>query len=260
MNLASPSWGVCDFSLLEGRLIDCRAKQFLPIGAKRVITAAFPYLLSEDNYKNSNVSKYAVVSDYHTVITARLKKACESLSNAFPDECFVTFSDNSPIPEVSAALLCGLGVIGDNGLFIHKRYGTYTFIGEIVTTLELDCTGNKVEGCLHCGKCKAACPTAAIGERGADPSRCLSAINQKKGELTDEEKELIRKSGCAWGCDICQNVCPLNSKAELSQIKEFTDSAVPVVESGCEISGRAYEWRGRKVIERNISILNDNDN
>lgn len=260
MNEAAPSWGVCDFSLVQGRLIDCRARRRLPPDSKRIIVAVFPYLLDEKNYTDSNISKYAVVSDYHAVITARLKKACAALSERFPQESFVTFADNSPIPEVSAALLCGEGVIGDNGLFIHKRYGTYAFLGEIVTTLELECTGSEVRGCLHCGKCRAACPTGAIGERGADPSKCLSAINQKKGELTSEEIKLIKESGCAWGCDICQNVCPLNAKAELSDIKEFTDSAVPNVKSGCEISGRAYEWRGREVIERNISILNDNDN
>ncbi|MBQ4243320.1 MAG: epoxyqueuosine reductase [Clostridia bacterium] len=255
MDSAAPSWGVCDFEALRSRLIDCRAKSRLPEDAKRVITAVFPYLLSEENYENSNISKYAVVSDYHTVINSRLQKAVEELRELFPDDKFVTFTDNSPIPEVSAALLSGLGVMGENSLFIHEKYGTYVFIGEIVTTLPLECTGSEVKFCARCGKCREACPTHAIGDRGPDPSKCLSAINQKKGELTPEEEKLIKDSGCAWGCDICQTVCPMNRKAALSEIKEFIESAVPRVESGCEISGRAYEWRGKKVIERNIAIL-----
>ncbi len=257
MDEAAPSWGVCDFELLRSRLIECRAKSRLPENAKRVITAVFPYLLSEENYKNSNISKYAVVGDYHTVINGRMKKAVEKLQEEFPGESFVTFTDNSPIPEVSAALLSGLGVMGENSLFIHERYGTYVFIGEIVTSLDLPCTGSEVKMCIHCKKCRNACPTHAIGDRGPDPARCLSAINQKKGELTEEEKALIKSTGCAWGCDICQTVCPMNLKAELSDIEEFINSAVAHIESGCEIEGRAYEWRGKKVIERNLSILNE---
>ena len=257
MNKAAPSWGVCDFELLRSRLIDCRAKARLPVNARMVITAVFPYLLSEEHYENSNISKYAVVSDYHTVIHGRMNKAVEELQKCFPDESFVTFTDNSPIPEVSAALLSGLGVMGENSLFIHERYGTYVFIGEIVTSLDIPVTGSEVKMCIHCKRCREACPTHAIGDRGPDPAKCLSAINQKKGELTEEEKALIKKTGCAWGCDICQTVCPMNRKAELSDIEEFINSAVPHIESGCEIEGRAYEWRGKKVIERNLSILEE---
>lgn len=257
MNCAAPSWGVCDFEDLRPRLIECRAKSRLPEGAKRVITAVFPYLLEEERYKDSNISKYAVVSDYHTVITGRLSKACEEMKQCFPGEQFITFADNSPVPEVSAALLSGLGVMGDNSLFIHHKYGTYVFIGEIVTTLDIPCTGSSVEYCLHCGACRNACPTGAIGDRGPDPAKCLSAINQKKGELTEEERQLIKESGCAWGCDVCQNVCPLNRKAEKTDIEEFINSAVPTIESGCSIDGRAYEWRGRNVIERNLAILKE---
>ena len=257
MNKAAPSWGVCDFELLRSRLIDCRAKGRLPENAKRVITAVFPYLLSEEHYENSNISKYAVVGDYHAVIYGRMNKAVDELQKCFPGESFVTFTDNSPIPEVSAALLSGLGVMGENSLFIHKRYGTYVFIGEIVTSLDIPVTGSEVKMCIHCKRCREACPSHAIGDRGPDPARCLSAINQKKGELTEEEKALIKKTGCAWGCDICQTVCPMNRKAELSDVEEFINSAVPHIESGCEIEGRAYEWRGKKVIERNLSILEE---
>ncbi len=257
MNSAAPEWGVCDFSAVEQRLIDCRARLRLPQNAQSVITAAFPYLLDEKKYSGLNVSRYAAVADYHTVIEARLGAACERLKEAFPGESFVCFADNSPLPEVLCAVKSGIGVRGDNGLFFSRRFGSFVFLGTIVTNLKLEAAEAAGSGCLHCGKCRSACPGGAIGEGGIDPSKCLSAISQKKGELTEAEKELLRRNSTAWGCDICQTVCPLNKGVELTGITEFIESCVPEVLPGCEIDGRAYAWRGRKVIERNLSVLKE---
>lgn len=255
MNRASPSFGVCSYKSIEQRLIPCRALSRIPDGACSVIVAAFPYLLDKEKYIGGNISKYASVKDYHTVINGRLLKAVEELSALYPDDKFVTFTDNSPVPEVSAALMSGMGAIGDNGLFIHDTYGTFVFLGEIVTTLEIEPTGNGVRECLHCGACRRACPTGAIGDRGPDPAKCLSAINQKKGELTEYEKKLIKESGCAWGCDRCQDVCPLNANAKITDMEEFIEGACSTAQKGEDLEGKAYGWRGRSVIERNLDIL-----
>ncbi len=253
MHCAAPKFGICSFDSIKDRLIDCRAKRLVPDDAKSVITAVFPYLLEEKIYENSNISKYAVVKDYHSVISARLEKACEKLRNAFPGESFVFFTDNSPVPEVCCAALCSLGVIGDNGLLITPEYGSYVFIGEIVTTLQ--CFGEEFNTgeCLHCGKCSAACPSKTLGSK--DFGSCLSAVTQKKGELSEAEQALIKSSGCAWGCDICQSVCPMNSNIKLSEIEEFILSAVPVIDADSSIEGRAFAWRGKKVIERNLALF-----
>lgn len=255
MDKASPSWGACGFEPLRPKLLNCRALSRLPEGAKTVIAAVFPYLLDEQIYKGSNVSKYAVVRDYHSVVGERLDEAARELKILFPGEDFVPFTDNSPVPEVAAALSAGLGAAGDNGLLIHERFGSFVFIGEIVTTLQLPFEEKEPKTCLHCGRCASACPSGAITEKGVDPVKCLSAVTQRKGELTLREEELIRESGCAWGCDVCQNVCPLNKKAEPTDMEEFKSDPVPVVLTGCELNGRAYEWRGRKVIERNLSLF-----
>ena len=85
-------------------------KSRLPENPKTVIVACFPYLLGESFYENGNISKYAVVTDYHEVATARLKSAADELEKIFPDEEFAFFADNSPIPEVRAACYAGLGV------------------------------------------------------------------------------------------------------------------------------------------------------
>ena len=79
----------------------------------------------------------------------------------------------------------------------------------------------------------------------------------KKGELTEEEKELIKSSGCAWGCDICQNVCPLNKNASPTDIDEFLSSSNSNVTTDTPIEGRAFAWRGEKVIKRNLEILEE---
>ena len=255
MDNISPLWGMCSFDKIKDGLIECRAKSRLPENPKTVMVACFPYLLGESFYGNRNVSKYAVVTDYHEVATARLKSAADELKKIFPDEEFAFFADNSPIPEVRAACYAGLGVRGDNSLLITEKYGSYVFIGAIVTTAEFGINENEIKSCLKCGKCRKSCPSGAISETGFERNLCLSEITQKKGVLTCEEEHLMKECGCVWGCDICQDVCPMNKNAAVTEIKEFLDSPVASVSCGCTLEGRAYEWRGRKVIERNISIV-----
>lgn len=256
MDEISPLWGVCHFDSIKDGLIDCRAKSRLPQNSKSVIVACFPYLLSEENYHKSNVSKYAAVTDYHTVAMSRLNSAVTKLKEIYPQNEFSAFADNSPIPEVSAACKSGLGVRGMNSLLITEEYGSYVFIGEIVTDLEITQVESEEKKCMGCKKCIGLCPSGALSENAFDKSVCLSEITQKKGELSESETKLMKECGCVWGCDICQDVCPMNKNAAVTKIEEFLFSPLAYVESGCGLDGRAYEWRGRKVIERNISILN----
>lgn len=256
MDETSPLWGVCPFESIKDGLIECRAKSRLPQNSKSVIVACFPYLLGKENYQKTNISKYAAVTDYHTVAINRLNSAINKLKKLYPENEFSAFADNSPIPEVSAACKSGLGVRGVNSLLITPAYGSYVFIGEIVTDLEIPCTEYEEKKCIGCKKCTVACPSGALSKNGFDKTRCLSEITQKKGDLSEDEKNLMRECGCVWGCDICQDICPMNKNAAVTTIEEFLSSPLAYVEPGCELNGRAYEWRGRKVIERNISILN----
>lgn len=255
MNGISPLWGICGFSEIKNSLIECRAKSRLPENAKSVIVACFPYLLDEENYKGCNISKYAVVADYHCVALSRLQKACQALKELFPEEEFSVFADNSPIPEIRAACHAGLGVRGMNSLLITEEYGSYVFIGEIVTSLELKAKNAEIRSCSECGRCLEKCPAKAINKNGIDTEKCLSAITQKKGCLSEAEKKLMLECGCVWGCDICQDVCPMNRNAALTKIEEFLLSPVPVLTAHTNLEGRAYEWRGPKVIKRNLSVL-----
>ncbi len=255
MDRITPLWGICSFDKIKDGLIDCRAKSLLPQSPKSVIVACFPYLLDNSEYENSNISKYAVVADYHDIALKRLETAICGLKTLFPANEFAAFADNSPIPEVRAACLAGLGVRGMNSLLITQKYGSFVFIGEIVTDLKLDFADAEESFCIKCGKCLSACPSASISKQGFDKSRCLSEITQKKGVLSPEEERLMKECGCVWGCDICQNICPMNRGAAYTEIEEFLSSPVAHIAQGCRLEGRAYEWRGRKVIERNIAVI-----
>lgn len=239
-------WCVADFEEVKKHLIDCRAKNRLPKNAKSIIMVAFPYKVKEEAPKN--ISRYAAVPDYHEVCGKMLKKATELLAAEYPKNQFEYFIDNSPIPEVAAANVGGLGVLGNNGLLIHKKYGSFVFLGEIVTDLELP-TDKGGEKCLDCGECISACSSITLKES------CLSAVNQQKNGLSEEQIEEIRASGSCWGCDKCSEVCPMNKNAKITYIKEFIEGYRNEFTPSENREGRAYNWRGKAVIDRNYKII-----
>lgn len=220
-----------------------------------VIAAVFPYQTPSSG--DENLSMYARVPDYHIVIGNRLKSACDALSAEFPENHFVPFVDSAVVSEVAAALRCGLGVLGKNRLLITPKYGSYVFIGAILTDMTLDYCNQPVSFCPDCGRCVAACPTGTLSGSGD----CLSRITQKKGKLTDAEADLIRKNNLVWGCDICQTVCPLNEKAALTDLPEFLSGIKGRIfaKDLDDLTGCAYGWRGREVLERNLKILGQYD-
>ena len=253
-------YGVCSFEAVSDKLLNCLAKGRLPEDAKSVITVLFPYKVPGTG--GGNLARYAAVPDYHEIAGHMLTTCSDALKKAFPEYEFVWFIDNSPIPEVYAAALSGLGVVGDNKLLINKRYGSYCFIGTIVTTLEIPSTGNSIEYCNHCGKCIKACRGGALqADGGFDRMRCLSDISQRKGVLSPDEIALLKQNGLVWGCDTCQDVCPLNVDALNTYIKPFLDRSNPnvTIDDLATANDRAYLFRGRGVVERNIRALEGDD-
>ena len=240
------------------RIINQRKLSRLDFVPKSAIVFLVPYRSGE--YPDRTVSLYALARDYHIFFREVGEKICDSAKTRFPDNHFERFADSSPIDERKAALDCGLGVKCESGLIASERYGTYVFIGEILCDLEYDKIEEKpfeasdVRLCPGCGKCKEACP--------AKDGECQSALTQKKGDLTEDEREKIR-SGLCWGCDVCQEVCPLNSGREYSPIPFFSRDLIerPTLSlidsmSEEELSQRAWSWRGVDVIRRNLIIRN----
>ena len=255
MNRVSPLWGVCDFAPFAEHILPCRAAKRIPDGAQSILVALFPYYLGEEAYEDSNISRYAVVPDYNDFLRDMLCDAAAELSELVPNEQFAAFCGNSPLPEVAAAVKAGLGTRGRNGLLLTERYGSWVFIGEIVTSLHLTPAEKELQLCDSCDLCIRACPTGALSESGFDDTLCLSAITQQKKPLTPQQEEMIRQTGCAWGCDICQKACPKNKGVMTTEIELFLNGVKTRAEHGEDLEGRAYGWRGAKVIERNLDIL-----
>lgn len=257
MDQVAPVWGVCDYNFQPADLIPCSKTKDMPKRAASILVALFPHALEEENYENANISRYAAVKDYHKVALSRLGDAAKKLKMIYPEEEFVAFCDNSPIPEVRVALEAGLGVRGENNLLINPKYGSWVFIGEIVTGLKIQSEKHLgLKRCIGCALCLEACPTKILGKNVFAKEACLSQISQRKGELKAEEEDLIRRTACAWGCDICQLVCPMNEEKEIDPLSEFREGFKASYSLGDDITDRAFAWRGLPVIERNVKLLN----
>jgi epoxyqueuosine reductase QueG len=246
---ALPLWGVCEY---PRELFPPARPGRLPAGARSVIAAAFPYRLPEEHYAGRNVSRYAVPPDYHAVCGARLEQACALLRAAWPGEAFVWFCDNTPLPEVALAERAGLGARGKHGLLITRDYGSWVFLGEIITTAALPPAPRPLPP-APCGACSAPC--AAACPVGLDKARCLSAVTQRKGALRPEEEDLLRRARTAWGCDLCQEACPANQNVCVDPLPELSADPLPRVTPGTPCAGRAYAWRGEGLLRRNLEAL-----
>ncbi len=239
--------GFCGFDTVKARLLPCRAKERLPDRAKTIIMCAFPYKVKEK--PPQYLSRYAALPDYHTICGDMLNLAVGALRAEYPQNKFEYFCDNSPIPEVFAAAMSGLGKRGDNGLLITEKYGSLVFLGEIITDLYIETKNNYAE-CEHCGKCKLACPVL-LEKHG-----CLSNLSQQK-RLTEGELETLKQNNILWGCDICANACPHNKDAEITEITEFINGYRDTYCEGEDPTNRPYIWRGTEPIKRNYRNLTE---
>lgn len=263
--------GLSEYAFLEpGRKIRSDEVQ-------TIVVVLFPYLA--DHYdEKANLSLYCRGRDYHALVPRYLDPAGEEARKILgPELSFHAYADTGPYRDRELALAAGLGVIGRSQMLINPRYGTYFFIAYMVLSAPLRpdrIQEDELEptvGCLDCGMCTKHCPGGVIHADGTyDWSRCRSGITQKKGELTEEEKEIFYKDSLIFGCDICQTVCPMNRNAERSRIPEFTEDRIDRL-SLQDLEGlsrrefllkypeRAFTWRGPEVLRRNLRMMEENE-
>ncbi len=232
-------------------------------GLRSLLCAAFPYATGRE--PEGLFSRYARGEDYHAVLRRRLEPVRETLERAFPGKCFLYYADVSPFPEVRAAALAGLGRLGQNGLLITDAAGSYVFLAFLATDLAVCPTGGALRFCRGCGECLRQCPAGALTGGGTVlADRCLSAVTQRRGPLTEEEQRLVRRCRALWGCDRCQQCCPENAAASAAPLPELLPRVPMPAPEDLTLSdrafrrkyaGRAFVWRGVAPLRRNAALL-----
>lgn len=226
---------------------------------RSVILFLLPYYAGE----TVNLSRYAAARDYHILIHEVGEQLIRGLKEMCPEASFFTYGDHSPIDERHAALTHGLGILGDNGLLITEDYGSYVFIGDVLTDIPAEHLGAEapqpIRRCEGCGACRRACPTGILRGEG---DGCLSAITQQKGALTEEEIAMMRRYHTVWGCDECQRHCPHNRSPRLSPLPFFHEARIEELTldildrmDEATFHERAFAWRGRKTVRRNLLLF-----
>ena len=254
------------FTGMEEEVIEKRVNPRLIMeNAKSIIVCAFPYYV--DEVEESNLSKYCYGEDYHIVAKRYLQKICDFLEEKINNFEYKFFVDNGPLVDRYLAYQSGIGYFGINNNIITDEYGSYIFIGYIVNNYEFYADNPLPKTCIKCNKCVKYCPgNAILGNFELNPRRCLSYITQKKDDLSEEEINLIKENKMVFGCDICQEVCPHNKGISITNIEEFKTNLITKLDyneindiSNKEFKrrygNRAFSWRGKKIIQRNIEII-----
>ncbi len=193
-------------------------------GAKSVVTLLYNYHnpSTPQDPTAPRISQYAYGQDYHHVLKAKLKTLLEKIQTeigAVYGRCFV---DSAPVLERDWAKRSGTGWIGKNSLLINPKAGSYFFLAELIIDLELAPDGPMKDYCGTCTRCIDACPTDAIAEKGyvVDGSKCISYFTIELKEAIPTEVK-GKFENWAFGCDICQEVCPWNRFAKKHQEPAF---------------------------------------
>ncbi|NBD34112.1 MAG: tRNA epoxyqueuosine(34) reductase QueG [Cyanobacteria bacterium] len=183
-------------------------------GVQSVIAVALNYYTpyaQPENPEQGKISRYAWGRDYHKVMQKKLKALASWLQEQAPEQRSRYYSDTGPVQDKFWAQQAGLGWIAKNSNVITREYGSWVFLGEVLTTLPLTPDSPHTEHCGSCTRCLEACPTNAFPQPFVvDANRCIAYHTiENRDETLPEEIDL---NGWVAGCDICQEVCPWNQR------------------------------------------------
>lgn len=197
-------------------------------GTLRVISLTMPYLQESTEQavgllqqpETAYLSRYALGRDYHRVLKTRMNALITWLKTQAPNAQFRCFTDSAPVMEVEIAAQAGLGWRGKHTLLLNRE-GSFFFLGEIYTDLELPQDTTVDSHCGDCQRCLEVCPTGAIlGPYQLDARRCISYLTiEHPGSIPEELRELMGNR--IYGCDDCQLFCPWNRFAQASTVGDF---------------------------------------
>ena len=237
--------------------------------AKSVISLSYNYF-NENLQKVKDapkISKYAYGNDYHKVIKEKLKILFKELQKEFGDINGRVFIDSAPIMEKAWAAKSGLGWIGKNTNLISQKVGSFYFLAEIIVDLEFEYDTPVTDHCGSCTACIDSCPTGALVKPyEIDASKCISYLTiELKDEIPSEFNG--KMDNWAFGCDVCQDVCPWNRfsrkhneplfnpnqemmKMGKKEWEELTEETFEVIFKNSAVKRTKY-----KGLKRNISFI-----
>ncbi len=265
---AEKGWGPnpYEFQEIEPRV----TPELLLPGARSIIAAGISYLMEDEPLQDEQalrgwLSRYCRGLDYHQVLKAKLQQVAAWLEERVPGARTLVHVDTGPPLERAVAERAGIGKFGKHTNLITPEYGTWVFLGNIITDVALEPDTPVEAACGSCTLCIDACPTQCLTEWNLDANRCLSYVTQMKGIIPEEYREVMGNR--LFGCDDCQDVCPYNKKARRGLHPEF--GAVPEVGGAPNLlqmmamtksdfrrwfEPTAAGWRGKTTIQRNALV------
>ncbi|MGM0369720.1 MAG: tRNA epoxyqueuosine(34) reductase QueG [Bacillota bacterium] len=238
--------------------------------AQSIIVVAMSYYNRGDsasaNGLQGKMSRFARGQDYHQVLGAKLEQLENFLSRLKPQVETHRFVDTGPTVDRALARRAGIGWQGKNCSIIHPDYGSWIFIGGIITNLELESDSAIEDKCGDCTRCLDNCPTGALQEKYLlDAKECLGYITLSKGYLEEQHRKQIDNR--LWGCDTCQDVCPYNQDVKAGNHLEFRENdgeaypdLLPLLELTNDrfkkrFGSTALNWRGKRPLKRNAAVI-----
>ncbi len=243
------------------------------------IALAYPSRMRERpagaHVKRGQFARASWGEDYHTILREKMAALISRIQTILGPESQAKFEpmvDTGQLVDVAVANRAGLGFIGKNGLLITKEFGSFVYLGEIITDLKFEPDTPIPCQCGDCTRCIDACPVQALlGNGQMNAQRCLSYQTQTKGMMADEFRPKIRN--VIYGCDICQVACPFNRGMDFhlhDQMEPDPEKVRPALLPMLTLSNRDFRdqfgemagaWRGKKPLQRNaiIALANLND-
>lgn len=241
-------------------------------GARSIISIAVSYLAHHARMQAPQgprgwVSRYARGPDYHSIMSGLLEQLASFLRERVGRKlrCH-PYVDTGPLLDRAVATRAGLGWFGKNSMVYVPTHGSWVFLAELVTDLDLEPDPPTIgPRCQDCDLCMRACPTGAIdAPYRVDARRCLSYISQMPGQVPREWRRALGRR--IWGCDVCQAACPWNKTARPGRLQgawRSGEAAAPNLVTLLGMSkkqfrelfgGTAMAWRGKNTLQRNAAI------
>ncbi|BAU29618.1 epoxyqueuosine reductase [Aneurinibacillus soli] len=241
-------------------------------GARSIISIALAYPSrmeappkSEPGTYRGVLARVAWGEDYHNVLRDRLQKLEGFLQARVPDVQTVTMVDTGVLSDRAVAARAGLGWVGKNTSLITHEFGSWVYLGEMLTNVPFPPDTPIEDECGDCTLCIDSCPTSAIVQGGQlDSTRCVAFLTQVKDYIPDEFRTAVGNR--LYGCDTCQQVCPKNRKKHVNLHPEFVpdnEAAKPLLKPLLSIGKKEFTarfgrssaaWRGKKPIQRNAIL------